>query len=186
MLKFGNTYLNFTNKFLVNWVVPYETPESAEVTIGTQTWMNKNLDIDDGLGGITTVTQVIGNMTFKFTYYNGEAAIRIASSIQGWRLPTVQDINDLHEYVVLQDNKRTIDLRATVSWVEPGSDYYGFHFMGTGYYDNNSVLKQLANDSLFCTSDIDSNFGAHIFQGFDSRVITSNKNFKGIIRLIKE
>lgn len=35
---------------------PDITPVLDEVTIGTQTWMSKNLAIDDGQGGISTRT----------------------------------------------------------------------------------------------------------------------------------
>lgn len=57
------------------------------VQIGKQTWMSKNLAIDDGGEGI------IFNEENGEYYYTWEAAVRIAKNISGWHLPTSKEWN---------------------------------------------------------------------------------------------
>lgn len=58
------------------------------VTIGNQVWMAENLSIDDGKGGI------YHNPDNNETYYTWDAAMRIASAIPGWHLPTTLEWNE--------------------------------------------------------------------------------------------
>ena len=58
------------------------------VKIGKQTWMAKNLAIDDGGEGI------YHNPENNETYYTYDAAMRIANSITGWHLPSTLEWNE--------------------------------------------------------------------------------------------
>ena len=66
-------------------------PPSDQITIGDTTWMNKNLTLDDGLGGIEVYEDGV--------YYTMAAAVRIANSIPGWRLPYRSEWTALTNYV---------------------------------------------------------------------------------------
>lgn len=57
------------------------------VKIGDQTWMSKNLAIDDGGEGI------FYNSNNKEYYYTWDAAVRIAKAIPGWHLPSCEEWN---------------------------------------------------------------------------------------------
>lgn len=84
------TIYTYNNKVLKNsandkWL---KAPEiNDEVTIGTQTWKNANLAIDDGGEGIT-----INNGEY---YYTQAAAQRVAATITGWHLPSSDEFNTL-------------------------------------------------------------------------------------------
>lgn len=204
MLKFGNKFIKFGNDFIHNWVTEYIPPETREIQIGSpdwygvQTWMNKDLDIDDGLGGISRQTVTIGNLTYHFTYYNYVAAERIAATIPGWRLPTdaeFQQLMDYVDYYGYEDETAGApdDLHALVSWDNNrGTDKYGFCALGAGFYNDDGNLVDISKNLFYCTSSKEEalpGFYVHTFRGFNAKystVKTSKTTFKGCIRLIKE
>jgi uncharacterized protein (TIGR02145 family) len=70
-----------------------------EVIIGTQTWMVKNLDIDDGLGGIYAYNNDEANVATYGRLYTWDAAVRVAASIEGWHLPSDAEWTTLTTYL---------------------------------------------------------------------------------------
>lgn len=72
------------------------------VKIGDQVWQAQDLDIDDGGTGIVTVSEIsfneYGSTVTQWTnhkFYTRGAAMRIADTIPGWRLPTLEEYNTL-------------------------------------------------------------------------------------------
>lgn len=116
-------------------------PSFDEVTIGTQTWMAKNLAIDDGGTGIKTTDNVTANGVNFGTqyYYTWDAAMRIANSISGWHLPTQAEWETLVDYaggVKYSDGEpASSKLRSTSGWANNynGTDDYGFSVLPVGY-----------------------------------------------------
>lgn len=74
-------------------------PVFPEVTIGTQTWMSVNLDIDDGLGGIYAYDDNEANVATYGRLYTWDAAVRVAASIDGWHLPSDAEWTQLETYL---------------------------------------------------------------------------------------
>lgn len=70
-----------------------------EVTIGTQTWKVKNLDVDDGLGGIYAYDNDESNVATYGRLYTWDAAMRVAASIDGWHLPSDAEWTTLMDYL---------------------------------------------------------------------------------------
>jgi hypothetical protein len=83
-------------------------PSSAQTNVGGGTWMNHDMDFDDGGTGIKKLT----NLVYYYNYYSSEnaspvilrvelpgpeyyytleAAHRIANKISGWHVPTMND-----------------------------------------------------------------------------------------------
>lgn len=115
------------------------------VVIDGISWMSKNLDIDDGGNGI------IYNPDTKSYYYSKKAVLRLLPSIDGWRLPTVEE---LHNMALIRGAKET---RPIVSngFTDFGEDNrienYTYepieslkadlNLKALGFYDNNKFKK---------------------------------------------
>lgn len=65
----NNKIWKLDNKWVNKPEVVPPGPTFDEVTIGTQTWMAKNLAIDDGGEGITIVNNVTANGDVYNSYY---------------------------------------------------------------------------------------------------------------------
>lgn len=129
MLIINNKALKVGNKWLNPVESPAPTPPGPtfdEVTIGTQTWMAQDLNIDDGGSGIVTVEEITyqGDSTIKWLnhkFYTRSAAMRIADTIPGWRLPTKEDYQTL--YSTLGNNSSNVKHLFESPWSD---DSYGF------------------------------------------------------------
>lgn len=66
------------------WV---SSQKAIEMAVGNFVIMAKNLDIDDGLGGIA----VSDEHPEYGRYYTWDAAVRVAGKIKGWHLPTAEE-----------------------------------------------------------------------------------------------
>lgn len=129
-----STIYTFNNKVLKNssndkWLIKKEAPSFQEITIGNQIWMSKNLAIDDGGEGISTrvLTDVNGYNLGTQYYYTEAAAARIANSIEGWHLPTKDEVDTMTNYIY---SSAGLKLKSTYAW----SDYNGTSGNGTDIY----------------------------------------------------
>lgn len=160
-------------------------PSFDEVTIGTQTWMSKNLAIDDGGEGITVYDSLIVNNVDigPVYYYDWNAVQRIVSNINGWHLPSQSEFNTLKSYVSSNGNK----LKATYGWQsgDEGTDNYGFTALGTGnYYIKNNRVDNLGS-WYFWWSDSSSYTWGIAYNG-SMLNMGSSSNYRYQIRLIKD
>lgn len=150
--KIGSAYLGSTKVYEAS----APGPSFDSVTIGTQTWMAKNLAIDDGGTGITIKENVTANGVNFGTqyYYNWNAAVRVANSIEGWHLPSVNEWTTLALTVggiYFQDVGTK--LKSTAGWnYGNGTDDYGFTGFPVGIIYSGSFLG-LGQDIMFWTSN---------------------------------
>ena len=118
---------------------PTPPTPSDEVTIGTQTWKSVNLAVDDGQGGITVVNNVTANGVNFGTqyYYTWAAAVRVASSISGWHLPSKAEFETLQTYAG-GSSVAGGKLKSTSGWNSGlnGTDDYSFNGIPVGYIDS--------------------------------------------------
>lgn len=125
------------------------SPVLEEVTIGNQTWLAKNLAIDDEQGGIYTKTVNYGQGDVIEYYYTWDAAKRVAESISGWHLPTYDEWNTLVTTVDSNGNK----LKSTYGWTNTnGTDNYGFAAFPAGQYRSAASVYQFGKRAYFHTS----------------------------------
>ena len=59
-----------------------------EITIGTQTWKTRNLNINDGLEGIYSYDNNSANSEIYGYLYTWAAATRVVATIPGWHIPS--------------------------------------------------------------------------------------------------
>ena len=132
------TRVNGTRSFgeIVSPITP--EPTFDEVTIGSQTWMSKNLAVDDGQGGIYTDTVNYGQGDVVEYYYTWYAAERVAASIEGWHLPSITEWSTLERSVGGQQYAGKA-LKSTIGWESgPGTDEYGFTAFPSGHFEISS------------------------------------------------
>jgi len=96
------------------------------IKIGNQTWMAENLAYDDGKGGITVED---GNY-----YYTWDAAMRIAESIKGWKLPDVyylESVIDNHsdEFDIRYDSYDAAHFWTSTDRSKDSDFYHGPHLV---------------------------------------------------------
>lgn len=191
---FNNKIVTLNNKWCEEYVEPTPPPPTFdEVTIGTQTWKNVNLAIDDGQGGITAFNVGVVNGVDLGTqyYYNFDAAVRVANSIPGWHLPSNSEWDTLASYVgsSVAGNK----LKSTTGWNGDGNgtDDYGFTALPNGVLLNGSFLNALGNNAYFWTSTVhaDPNYGNYRGFGYNTSSMSKSNYVKsnGVsVRLIKD
>lgn len=166
-------------------------PSFDEVTIGTQTWMAKNLAIDDSGEGIESVNVGVVNGVDLGTqyYYTWDAAVRVANSITGWHLPSKEEFETLITYaggIYLVARK----LKSTSGWNDNGNgtDDYGFTALPCGRKWNNSVIN-VGDVCCLWTNTLDNNNKAYylFMNKYDFAEINVYSNTDGYpIRLIKD
>lgn len=186
----NNKLVKINNKFVEKYVAPPPPDEVTigpdEVTIGNQTWMAKNLAIDDGQGGITTRTVNYGQGDVVEYYYTWDAALRVSESINGWHLPSSNEWSTL--ITAVGSNPGT-KLKSTYAWEnnENGTDDYGFSALPAGYWNNGfSAFKEIA---LFWTATESQYYAEFIEMIYYSSVLYSNRDRMTMgysIRLVKD
>lgn len=119
--------VNRTNKlYTLNGKSVFMSSPSNNITYhqyGNKLWSD-NISIDDGLSGIYSFS-LYGMTNY---YYSLAAAKRIASNLNGWRVPTLEDWNDLFTYP--RDNM--MDYKTSSNWSNY-TDNHGISRDGNGY-----------------------------------------------------
>lgn len=107
-------------------------------------WTSVDLNIDDGQGGVSIFNDVTVN-GYNFGtqyYYTHEAAMRIASNLSGFHLPTIQEVTTLMNSIGGSSYDISEKLRNTYGWDDyQGTDDYGFSVLPVGN-------KQYADDRI--------------------------------------
>ena len=166
-------------------------PSFDEVTIGTQTWTSKNLDIDDGGEGIIVINNVlINNVDIgPQYYYTWDAAYRISNTISGWHLPSKSEIETL--VTAVGGRPSCTKLKSTYGWEsgKEGTDDYGFKAFGSGNIYNNAVSNEGSHFYIW-ESDTDTT-GQHYYldvdyTGWGTYTRKFNDSNQIAVRLIKD
>lgn len=144
-----------------NW--KYEPiPTTDQVKIGNQIWMNKSLAINDGKGGINVYNpsfipdsgRPVSYLGDQY-YYTWDAAKRLANSIQGWHLPTYDEVIELRNTMDPNAGQKLKARNKVNSWKwiasttsSDGTDTVGFSAVGGGEYYYRSSLNKWIHDSI--------------------------------------
>ena len=164
MIMLNNRPLYVGNfKPIKDIIVP--EPVLDEVTIGTQTWKTSYLAIDDGKGEIDY------NETTGLYYYTTSSANRVANTIDGWHLPTTDEINTLLNYIGSQN-------KAIISVDDGGTDIYGLDLRLAGM--KYGGYGYIGTYGFIMTTTYLWMFGLNTSQYYNSSVRQGN------IRLIKD
>ena len=170
-----STYLQYNNHMILHPTDPSKYfygivedppeppgPTFDEVTIGSQTWMSKNLAIDDGQGGIYTQTVNYGQGDVTEYYYTWDAAVRVANSISGWHLTSNDEWTALANAVGGFEVAGT-KLKSSTGWSSGnGTDDYGFTALPAGKWYPSTGFDYLGTRAYFWTADARSSTGAYM------------------------
>ena len=136
------------------------------VTIGGQTWMLKNLDIDDGAGGIYAYDNDEANVPIYGRLYTAAAAARVAAAFSGFHLPSYDEFNTLVLYLnagnLAGGRMKEIGFSHWNSPNTSASNSSGFTALGTGYAEASLRSRYLLVTSIFRTSSV-STAGSHYY-----------------------
>ena len=186
LLKIGNRVLKIGCRVLIPWSPP--APTYDEVTIGSQTWMSKNLAIDDGQGGIYTQTVNYGHGDVTEYYYTWDAALRIAATVQGWHLPTAAEWDTLATAVGGKSTAGT-KLKSSYGWDSGnGTDDYYFAAFPAGCWMFGS-FTYLGSDAYFWTANkYSSSFASNRYFYTGASMESGNypKTYAYSVRLVKD
>lgn len=150
------------------------------VKIGNQTWMSKNLAIDDGGEGIFHHKGQV--------YYTWDAAMRVAKSIKGWHLPSEAECKALIAYLG-GGRKAHTALKSRSGWNEggEGTDDFGFSARATGFRYPNGSYGGMGIGAEFWSSKEDGNNAYMMDLGFYlAGYMSWDKNFGYSVRCIKD
>lgn len=182
LLKIGNRVLKIGGRVLTRAL------ELDYVKIGNQTWMSKNLAIDDGQRGIYTQTVNYGQGNVVEYYYDWNAAVRVAATVQGWHLPTPAEWDALAETVGGSSTAGT-KLKTTYGWTSGnGTDDYGFAAFPAGS-QNSGSSDSLGSRAYFWTATERSSSYAYYryFRTVASMYSNYNSKSRGYsVRLVKD
>lgn len=184
----GNSFVMPNGDVTVAAVFVAAAPSFDTVTIGSQTWISKNLAIDDGQSGIYTQTVNYGQGNVTEYYYTWDAAVRLAASIDGFHLPSMDEFRALLTAVGGSSTAGTM-LKSTYGWTAGnGTDNYGFsafpagtYYEGT-YYDTGSYAS-------FWSSGSSSDTGYILNFETDAKGYTNGGSYKTAgcsVRLIQD
>ena len=152
LLKIGNRVLKIGGRVLTR-ALP--DPQDEEVVIGSQTWKKYNLAFDDGEPGISHAVVNYGQGDVVEYYYTWYAAVRVASKIEGWHLPSASEWATLVNYAGGQLHAGT-KLKSTYGWssyLGNGTDDYGFQGLPAGHSNYEGTVLELKLKALFWTSN---------------------------------
>lgn len=164
-----------------------------EVTIGPQTWMAKNLAIDDGGEGIRIehITYTLNGETFNWGtqyFYTQAAAIRIANSTtaEGWHLPSTAEFVYLTNYALGSKKLKSITGWQYSNPGGNGTDDYGFTMLPVGQYSNSTASNnRLGQNSCYWTTTNGVNYWA-TWSNNNFTTGESNTGTFNPVRLIKD
>lgn len=182
--KIGSIYLGSQKVYSSSQGIP-------SVTIGTQTWMSKNLAIDDGQGGIYTQTVQYDDYSEEEVveyYYTWAAAVRVAATVQGWHLPSTTEWDTLASTV--GSSTAGTKLKSTYGWTSGnGTDNYGFAVFPAGYRNSSGTFSLLHTGARFWTANSYSSSNAYS-RYFTKNATMSSSNFAKTlcysVRLVKD
>jgi uncharacterized protein (TIGR02145 family) len=142
-----------------------------EVEVGNQTWMARNLDINDGGEGIYF------NHDNGEYYYTWEAAKRIADKIPGWHLPSNGEWDEL------------LAVANTKSLMGEGYWCSRFDVKPTGYWNENFISDSMTTN--FWSSSIDETCESNAWRIYMSKTPyfsweSRRKSLGFSVRLVKD
>lgn len=175
-------------------VLSVTPPPPDYVQIGDQVWKTKNLAIDDGLGGIYTQTVDYGQGPVVEYYYEWAAAVRVAATVPGWHLPTINEWWTLRSTAGDHDYDHDFPLagkrlKATYGWASgKGTDNYGFSVLPAGE-EYLGIFQELLTHAYFWTASeiqptrsyfVEFNSGSKMYTSYNDKTVAYT------VRLIKD
>lgn len=131
------------------------------ITVGLQKWLGRNLHYNDFNGGILSYGNSSSNSDINGYLYNQTAALRIASLVPGWHLPSQGEFNALISG--LSSSAFALREIGTSHWTtNSGTDAIGFKAYGAGYGYKTSFYE-LRERTFFRTQTPSGSFDGYYY-----------------------
>lgn len=167
--------------------------EYKTITIGNQTWMAENLDLETETGSIKHDIDGYGRL------YQWDKAIEIANSVPGWHLPSYEDWTILQNVLSIHPGNNGHKLKSSYGWNDyqgnngsgNGDDNYNFKLLPAGYAQSNKIIYGIGSDSnLWISTEYNTDTSKSYATSFNMsamlNIIDSVKTNYYSVRLIKD
>lgn len=133
----------------------YQEHPFKPVKIGKLFWSTALLNINDGGSGIIDRTNVDVNGTIfpHVFYYNKTAINRFISKYPGWRVPTVEETNEMVNLLGGFNSTVAQKLKSTEVWTNPGNNETHFNAIPYGFILHDGTLINVGLESTFWQND---------------------------------
>ena len=171
--------------FKVIEVDPFNT-----VTIGGLKWSSDNISVNDGGSGIRAINVTANGVNFGTQYfYTLEAAQRIANSVDGWHLPTIDEWHSLYSNTSAAIGNANA-FKSTSGWNNNGNgtNALGFNVIPAGWASS-SMHFFAGEDGQFWSSTLSSSGAQAITFNTSDTVLWESDEARTIymtIRLVKD
>ena len=169
------------------------TLQAQTVTIGTQVWMTKNLDVDKFRNG-DVIPEAKSEGEWKayndaneaaWCYYNNDPAngekygklynwyaVADARGLcpTGWHVPSYDEWTILTDYLG-GESKAGAKMKSKTGWNEDGNgtNSSGFSGLPGGYRDNSGAFDNVGKDGYWwCSTEYDTELARYRYLGYDS------------------
>lgn len=166
--------------------------EYETVTIGTQTWLKRNLHYNDSGVGIYSYNNDTGISDVYGYLYTWDAAMRVDALIDGWHLPSYAELETLSDYLGATAGGKLKETGIS-HWATPNTgatNESGFTALGSGERRSFGTYRFLTARAAWWTTNQISTDSYHAWILFyDSDEFGSggqNKNDGIPLRLIKD
>lgn len=166
----------------------------GEIEIGNQIWADKNLDIDDGEGGIYAYYNNEANVATYGRLYTWDAAVRVADSIDGWHLPSDAEWQTLVDYLGGESVAGgKLKETGTTHWTSPNAgatNETGFTALPSGYRNKAGTFNYIRGYGYWWSAtEYDATLAWYRNMNYNYSNVFRTYNNKGVgfsVRLIKD
>ena len=189
----GNRLLVPGGGLHIGWNDTPPQPSIPQVTIGTQTWMSKNLDVS--IEGTTYPNTSIYNndeatIPIYGRYYDGIQVPAINALYPGWHVPTKAEFLTLISFLGATVGGGKLKATGTTYWNSPNAgatNEYGFNALAASRWEYN-WNQPLGQYAWFLSSTYENSGYVVMYLTHDSAWVNTAGGFDGFtysVRLIK-
>lgn len=191
----GYTTTHVISNYLGAEIISPTPVEPPGIVIGDQTWKIKNLDIDDGQGGIYAYNNDESLVSKYGRLYTFDAAMRVAATVSGYHVPSSVEFTELINSLGGQGSAGgPLKEAGFEHWDSPNTgatNETGFTALPAGYYNYNyDTFERIRSYSYYWSSSFKyagMGFYVYLKHTYAGAILWQNPTDYGFsVRLLKD